>query len=230
MPELPWILRGIDRLVDRHERYVTEMRDTPEFYERLLRYAATRDAAAHEWLAEAMARYDYWQASRFWMFYAIFLFPVAFFSLGFGRYGCGFVLVAMLGIPLLQRFDRWNRRRKARIGLAEGVADIYIKQEVTPPPAGSRIFQSYWSNDAHPRVELDHPMELWDAVARANEWWQFRMPVPRDDGKRITLGISHYDLGLVRRDERGRVELVAGGVVYFSFDPWTNRIQTEGYE
>ena len=230
MADLPWLLRGIDRLVDRHERYVTELRTSPEFHPTLLRYAADRDERAREWLAEALARYDYAQASRVAMFYLFFLFPVGFFSIAFGLRGCGFTLLLLLAHPLLRRFDRWNRRRKAHRGLGEGVADVFIKNEVTPPPDGSRIFQSYWTSPRESRVELDHPMELWDTVERANEWWQWRMPVPRENGGRIEMGISYYDVGLVLRHDDGRLELLAGGVVYFPYDPWADRIDTSGYE
>ena len=223
-------IRFVDRLVDRHEKWYSEYHSDPAYYPTLLRYANTRDENARAWLAESMARVEYAQASRVWMFYTFLLLPVALFAPRFGWWGCGVFLVLAALIPLLIRFDRWNRRRKAFNALPRGEPEVYTKVEVKPLPEGSRIFQSYWTNGTTPQpLELDHPMEMMDVVTEANEWWQFRMPVPREDRGRIREGISYFDVGLVLREDNGRRRLLAGGVVYFSYDPWGDKLETNGY-
>lgn len=229
--KLPFFIRWIDPIVERHERWVTEMRDTPEYYRHLLRFATTGDPASRTWLAEALSRYEYWPASRIWGIYTIILVLVGFFLLAAGPIGCGiWVLLALLIYPL-NRLDRWRRRRAAWRALAEGKPLIHSKLEVTMPSGGSRIFQSYWTSD-HPggRVELDHPIELLDAVNDADEFWQWLMPAPHDSGGRVKYLNVHFDVGLVRRLPNGEREIVRGGVVYFSYDPWSGRIDTGGYE
>lgn len=229
---LPWFIRVVDRFVDRHEQRVTGMRSSPRFYEELVRYATTGDAEARAWVAEALSRYDYFFASRVWVFALIAILLFGFLSLmATSLRGCGVMLLLLLLVPVLVRFDRWNRRRKAWNNLAIGKAWIYEKVEVRPPREGSRIFQSDWTRgDIDGRVELDHPMELWEAVQEANEWWQWEMPMPHEQGGRVAWMNVFTDVGLVHRDDRGRRRLLASGVVYFSYDPWTQRIDTGTYE
>jgi hypothetical protein len=227
-PTLPWFVRLGDRLVARHEKWFTELSDSPDYYPTFLRYASTRDERARDWMAAALARTDFWAASRWWGGYAIVVCVIGLLTIGTG--GCLFALLALLLVPLVVRFDRWNRRRIAWKKLAEGEPEIYTKVEVSPPKQGSRVFQSYWTRDGIGRVELDHPMELWEAVQEADEWWQFRMPRPHESNGRVQWLHVHMDLGLVRRDADGTRHLVAGGVIYFSYDPWTDRVDTGDYE
>lgn len=219
---LPWFIRAGDRLVNRYERWATEMRSSPEFYSNLLRYATTREEATRAWLAEALSRYDYVDASRFRKTFVLLLVIVApLMVAGSGLRGLALILLLSLCVPFLGRLDRWNRRRLAWAHLADGVAEIYTKVRVKPPAGGSNMFQSYWTIEGIERpVELDHPMELLDAVTRANEWWQWRMPVPAIENGRRRWRTPHLDVGLVHRDAAGERSLLAGGVVYFSYDPW----------
>jgi hypothetical protein len=228
-PNVPWFVRAGDRLVDRYEGWVFEKRGTAEFHQRLLHFGATRDDESRDWLAGALARYDYLDASRFAKYYLILWFTVA-LLFGLSLRGCGEVLLLLLLAPALMLFDHWNRRRKAAKNLLDGEALVYRKVDVKEPPAGSRVFQSYWArNDAQP-VELDHPMELRAAVEESNEWWQWLMPVPKESNGRVSWVKTHFDVGLVHHDAGGNRRLVAGGVVYFSYDPWTGRVDTGGYE
>jgi hypothetical protein len=229
-PHLPWFIRLGDRLIASHERWVTEMRSSAEFHEKLLDYASTRNDASRAWIAEALARSDFARASRIWGGYAIVLGVVGLLAVSAtGLRGCGWMLLLSLAIPLLVRFDRWNRRRKAWNRLADGKAWIYEKVEVREPPSGSRIFQSYWNKGEHGQVELDHPIELWHAVRQANEWWQWEMDMPREENGRTRWSSVYEDVGLVHRDGDGRRTLLAAGVVYFSYDPWTDRVDTGNY-
>lgn len=207
------------------------MREGGEFYEQLLRFATTRDATARGWLAEALSRYEYATASRIWVFYTIGVCLFGFFALAAGLWGCGLTLALALLIVPMNRLDRIRRRQKAWKGLGEGKASIHSKLEVKMPTDGSRIFQSYWTTDMPSgRVELDHPMELREAVEQADEWWQWIMPVPHEDNGGVKYLNVHFDLGLVRCLPDGGRELVAAGVVYFSYDPWAGRIDTGGYQ
>src|SRR5687768_3159969 len=64
-------IRFIDRKIERYEHWATQLRDSAEFYEQLLRYATTKDPVARAWLAEALSRHDYVRASRWWMGYLL---------------------------------------------------------------------------------------------------------------------------------------------------------------
>jgi hypothetical protein len=225
---LPWFVRLGDRWIGRHERYVTELSDSPEYFPTFLRYASTRDERAREWMASALARSEFHLASRWWGGYAIVVCVIGLLTVGTG--GCFLALAALLLVPLLIRFDRWRRRRAAWRKLADGKALVHTKVEVRPPKEGSRVFQSLWMRGDFGPVELDHPLDLWEPVQEADEWWQFRMPRPHDSRGRVQYLDVHFDIGLVRRETDGTRRLIAGGVVYFSYDPWTGRVDTGGYE
>jgi hypothetical protein len=57
------------------------------------------------------------------------------------------------------------------------------------------------------------------------------MPVPARTGNgRLEWIHPFFDIGLTKREPNGDYTLIAGGVVYFSYDPWADRIETDGYE
>ena len=105
-----------------------------------------------------------------WLWYLLTWFVAAFFIGTTSLAGCGLMLLLLLPVPLLVRFDRWNRRRQA-----------------------------------------------WNRLADAQ---------PHDDNGRVHWLNVHEDLGLVHRDANGKRRIVARGVVYFSYDPWTDRVDT----
>ncbi len=106
------------------------------------------------------------------------------------------------------------------------------KVRVAEAKPGSRIFQSYWEHPAGDdgELELDHPAELRDAVEQADTWWQWNMPRPHRTNGKLEWLRPFFDVGLARREPNGDYILLAGGVVYFPYDPWANRIETDGYE
>ncbi len=56
------------------------------------------------------------------------------------------------------------------------------------------------------------------------------MPVPSRSNGKLTWIRPFFDVGLAKREPNGDYTLIAGGVVYFPYDPWANRIETDGYE
>ncbi|MBM3271109.1 MAG: hypothetical protein FJZ01_26050 [Candidatus Sericytochromatia bacterium] len=226
---VPWLIRVVDRLVQKQERWIRELVESPEFYEMLLTYASSRDERARKWLAEALSRRDYAPASRLWLWYLVLVIFVGLLNMQRGWSGIGPATLLLVFLPAIWRLDRLNRRWKAYRGLARGRATVGRKVDVKVPASGGRVFQSYWSEGTDHLLELDHPIELLETIRAADEFWRWEMPLPHEDGRGfIRESLVTYDLGLVRRDAQGCRHLLAGGSVYFDYDPWADRVDTRG--
>lgn len=199
----------------------------------LLHYAHTRDPQSLERLAWHYEG-SFVEASKLALqslfgcgcLGAIFILP-ALIRLGWIGLAFGAALIAL--VPLLYRVDKFRWRRYARRSLRNGEPQIYRKVRIGEIADGAEMFQSYWKRDPgdENELELDHPIGLLEPVQQADEWWQWKMDVPHRNDNRLrpTWSPSYFELGLVRRRADGTPELVAGGQVYYGYDPWGDKLE-----
>jgi hypothetical protein len=202
-------------------------------YSTLLHYAHHRDDASLDRLVEIHGR-DFTAASRLALYFGLitgcgfglFAVPVLW---RLGALGAAIALGWIALVAMLNVVDRWRRRRATRRSLIEAKPIVCRKVRIGAIAPGADMFQSYWkrSPDDPGELELDHPLSMLETVERSDEVWQWLMSVPHHNSNRLAPDWlnAHYDIGLVRRRADGTPELVAGGQVYFSYDPWADRVE-----